>query len=101
MKEQYELHCNGQVTEDSDFATLKRAIENTTIPYEIYVIKQSKMNTQKGRKLRDEQIEMAIRMIGKGRSKKDVATMLHVCASNLNRSIRAYDKDYNLRPTKL
>lgn len=101
MKEKYELHMDGEIFESDNLSELKKITEDKPHPYEIYLIKQSKMNSGRyhTRKLDDIDIEKILRLIAKGQPKTALAKLYHVDLSTLNRAIASYDNQYKTRVT--
>lgn len=99
MKDKYELHLEGDRMENESFSELKKIVERIDAPYEIYLIRQSKMNTETGLgKLDDEEIEDIQRLLAKGYTKTDAAKKYKVTFYSLTRALLDYDKNHKTRP---
>ena len=99
MKEKYELHLEGERIENESFSELKKMVEDKPHPYEIYLIKQSKMNSGRyhTRKLDDIDLEKIIRRMERGHSKSEIAKQYHVNYETLSRAIKDYDNQHQSR----
>lgn len=89
----YELNLDGFVIKNRTLQELRSIISvNHTMPWEIYEVKQSKMNQKMplGYKLNDSDMEEALERLRKGESKKKVSAHLGVYPETLNKYLKIY-----------
>lgn len=98
MTDNYQLHIGETVVESVSFANLKKTAEANVGYYEIYVIKPSKMNNRFffREKLTDADIEKAIKLLEKGQTKLEVASLFHVSRSSLSDYIKRYKSEHQI-----
>lgn len=99
----FELHIEGKIIPSEDYAYLRELTHTTESPFFIFQVFQSSMNIELEitkekkrraprvcKKMTDEQIEDAIRLIEKGYLKAIVHKKFHVSLDYLNASIKKY-----------
>jgi hypothetical protein len=98
----FQLHIEGKIISSEDYAYLRELTHTTECPFFIFQVFQSSMNTEFEikiqeqrvprvyKKMSDEQIEDAIRLIEKGYIKSLVHKKYHVSLDYLNASIKKY-----------
>lgn len=98
MNDNYQLHIGETIVESASFASLKKIAEENVGYYEIYVVKPSKMNNRFffREKLTDADIEKAIKLLGKGLTRAEVAKMFHVGLSSFDSHVKKYKAEHQI-----
>lgn len=90
----YELNLDGFIIKNRTLQELRAIISvNHSMPWEIYEVKQSKMNNKMplGYKLDDADMEEALMRMRKGETRTSISKHLGVTIETLNKYLKVYE----------